>query len=64
MVSRKIGEDQMRAGLKWTVLVQIERSEGVKMDGPKVRKWTMTYETGRSEIQKWKFFFEFSWKNT
>ena len=34
---------------KWTILGQSEQFEGVKLDGLKVRKWTVIYETGRSE---------------
>ena len=37
------------SSLKWTVLGQSGRSEEFKLDGPKVRTWTVTYESGRSK---------------
>ena len=52
----EISISSVGSSLKWTVLGQKGRSEGVKVDGPKglkldgLRKWTVPkYESGRSQ---------------
>ena len=42
MLSKNTGKEW----LKWMVIGQSERSEGIKLDGLKVQKWTVMYETG------------------
>ena len=36
-------------GSKFGVLSKVDGRSGVKLDGSKVRKWTVMYETGRSK---------------
>ena len=56
----------LKSILKWMVLGQSGRSEGVKVDDSKVRKWTIMYETGGlkvdgPKIQKWGVLTQDSW---
>ena len=46
MLSKNTGKEW----LKWMVIGQSERSEGIKLDGLKVQKWTAMYEAGRSKM--------------
>ena len=42
----------MGSSLKWTVLGQSGRFEGVKVDGPRGLKWTVMSQTERSKKAK------------
>ena len=50
------------SSLKWTILGQIGRSKGLKVGGPKIRRWTVTkVQSGRSSECSITLFLHYSW---